>query len=67
MASVILYCKLPGCGKGYASVGDLPVRCPSCGRVTKWGTSPVTDSQASALMWTAEDRRLLRSFRIAAE
>lgn len=67
VASVILYCKLPDCGQGYASTGDLPVRCPACGRITKWSTAPAKDHQEAAIMWTAEDRRFLRSFRISAE
>lgn len=67
MGSVILYCQLPACGKGMASTGKIPVRCPSCGRETKWSTSSLRDSLLSAILWTAEDRRFLRSLRIASE
>jgi hypothetical protein len=45
MAPVILYCRR--CEAAYASVGDLPVRCPACGQLTRWGTSPA-HSQAPA-------------------
>lgn len=47
VASVILYCRL--CDKGFASVGHVPERCPSCGRVTKWSTAPAKDHQEAAI------------------
>ena len=67
MASVILYCKLPDCGQGYASLGELPVQCPACGRETKWSTSPTRHDQTSTILWTAADRRYLRELRIDPE
>jgi predicted RNA-binding Zn-ribbon protein involved in translation (DUF1610 family) len=63
---MILYCRL--CDTGLAVVGSaIPLRCPSCGRETKWRSAPMREHLASAIMWTPEDRRLLRSFRIATE
>lgn len=59
----ILYCRL--CDKGYGSTGEIPERCPDCGRVTKWSTAPMREREASAIAWTADDRRFLRAFRIA--
>lgn len=63
--SVILYCRLCDVGTPYA--GEIPERCPSCGRSTKWSTAAMKDRQAAAIMWTAADRRFLRSFRIDPE
>lgn len=67
MASVILYCKRPECGKGYASVGDLPVHCPACGHETKWTTSPPYKPPVKGWAPTVNDRRFLRSGRIDPE
>ena len=64
MSSVILFCKL--CGTGYASVGELPIRCVSCNRETKWSTSP-PHASGPPLPLSIPDRRFLRSLRIAAD
>lgn len=63
--AVILFCKL--CDRGTPYTGEIPERCEACGRVTKWSTSSMKDRQAAAIMWTAEDRRFLRSMRIGTD
>lgn len=60
--AVILYCRL--CATGYGSTGEVPARCPSCQRETKWGSSPPRAVDGFALALTDEDRRLLRSYKI---
>lgn len=67
-ARVILYCKRVDCGAGYASVGEVPLVCPSCNQPTRWGSSPPhAQDGIAAVIWTEKDRRLLRSFRIDPE
>ena len=58
--AMILYCRL--CDVGTPYIGDIPERCPACGPSTKWSTSTMKDRAEAAILWTAEDRRLLRSF-----
>lgn len=67
MAVVILYCRL--CDAGYQSVGDLPVRCPTCGLPTRWGTSPpwTVDPPTLMLKLSRDDRRFLRTIGIDPE
>ena len=63
MAGTILYCRL--CGTGYGSSGEVPIRCPACARETKWTTSPPhTGPSDGALVFTENDRVLLRGFKI---
>ena len=42
----------------------VPV-CPVCHRQTVWTTQPIADHSPEC--WTVEDRRFLRSYRIAAD
>ncbi len=63
--AVILFCRLCDVGTPYS--GEIPERCNACGRSTKWSTSAMRDRQAAVIMWTAEDRRLLRGFKIDPE
>ena len=61
VASVILYCRM--CAGAYASVGDLPLMCPSCERPTRWSTM-APHSSGPPLPLTVEDRRWLRSLHV---
>lgn len=63
--AVILYCRL--CATGYGSTGEVPARCPSCQRETKWGSSPPRAVDAFALALTDADRRMLRGLKIDPE
>lgn len=65
MASVILYCGR--CFTGYASIGEIPVKCPACDRVTRWTTSLPLDRPKVPFALTLNDRRFLRSLRIDPE
>lgn len=66
MAVVILYCRL--CHVGYGSVGDLPVHCPSCGKPTRWGTSPPhSQKTVSALKFSRSDVQWMRTIGIDPE
>lgn len=66
MATVVIYCKK--CGIGYASLGEIPATCPACDQETSWTTvPPSSDTPTVAYKLTVNDRRFLRSYRIAAE
>lgn len=38
MAGELLFCRK--CNVGYASVGEIPLVCPSCELATSWSTTP---------------------------
>jgi hypothetical protein len=63
MASVILFCRK--CSTGYASVGEIPITCPSCGEQTTWSTAALLTVDG----WkpTRDDRRFLKAGKIAPE
>jgi hypothetical protein len=58
-----IWCRL--CSTGYATVGEIPAKCPQCDRETKWTTSLLQLGEPLTL--TEDDRRLLRGFRISTE
>lgn len=64
MASLILFCAL--CGKGVASLGEIPQPCPSCLKFTKWSTLPPNHAEQS-LKLTQNDRRFLKKINIDPE
>ena len=66
MGSTILYCVK--CTTGYASIGEVPTRCPACDRITSWTTTiPVMPGPEPKIPWKVgiNDKRFLRSIRIA--
>ena len=63
MASLIIYCTHAACRKGYASIGDLPVHCPSCGQETRWSTSP-PQSDVDGWKPTRDDLKFLKAAHI---
>jgi hypothetical protein len=62
---MILYCRL--CSTGYGTTGEVPIRCPQCGRETRWGTSPPRTEPDPGWQLSVLDRRFLRSLRIGAD
>lgn len=65
MASILLYCTR--CWTGYASIGDVPVKCPACDRVTRWVTKFPTDTPMVKYALTPKDEALLHALRIDPE
>lgn len=71
----LLYCMYVGCGDSVEIVaGQFPVKCPGCGRVAKWSTTPgnlVKPKHAKEprvkFDLTLNDKRLLKSLRIETE
>jgi hypothetical protein len=58
--AVILYCTWPPCQQGYGSVGEIPARCPACGRSVVWTTTPPHgDTPRIAYALTANDKAFL--------
>lgn len=57
--AVILYCGHQTCGQGFSVIGEIPMVCPVCQRDTKWIVAPFPLNE--------NDRRFLKSLRIAAE
>jgi hypothetical protein len=64
MGSVILYCRNAGCGASYGSKGSLPIYCPTCGKPTKWSTSPPHSLEPPAWNPSDTDCQMLRAFKI---
>lgn len=65
VASIILYCSR--CWSGYASIGEIPARCPACDRVTRWATSLPVDQPKVPWKLEPADRRLLQALKIQAD
>lgn len=57
--SVVLYCVK--CAAGYGSLGEIPPRCPACGRETRWTTTPPrADTPKIPYTLNASDKKLLK-------
>lgn len=62
VGSVILYCSR--CWVGYASIGEIPAKCPACDRVTRWATQLPADVPKVGWELNANDRKFLKALRI---
>ncbi len=65
MASILLFCTR--CWTGYASIGEVPVRCPACDRVTRWVTKfPETQPKVPYIL-SVNDATFLKALKIDPE
>jgi hypothetical protein len=62
MGSVLLYCTF--CSTGYASIGEIPTRCPACDKITKWVTAGMLDRPKVQWELSYQDRQFLHGLRI---
>src|SRR6185295_13917667 len=71
-----LFCRYPDCQKGYTSVGgEKPLVCPNCEMPARWTTTepssppmpPRAKDPFKMYLLSSNDRRILRSLRIAAD
>ena len=63
MAGLTIWCTK--CHAGYGSVGEIPAVCPSCSAETTWTTFAPPSVPRVQWTLTLNDRRFLRSVRIA--
>jgi hypothetical protein len=61
----IVYCQ--ACGTGYGSLGERPVKCPSCDREPQWRDTPPYADPKVPYELTTNDRRFLHKLQVAVE
>ncbi len=65
MASILLFCTR--CWTGYASIGEVPVKCPACDRVTRWVTKFPQDRPTVPYVLSVNDAQFLKALKIDPE
>lgn len=65
MAALTIFCK--GCHAGYAATGAIPSVCPACEHDAGWTTRWPHEDRRFPFVVTKQDRRFLRSLRIASD
>lgn len=58
----ILYCR--HCSTGYGSIGEVPLKCPACDRVTTWTAYFPQPEPKVPYTLSINDHKFLRSLRI---